>query len=67
MTNQCDGFTKHEAASLQILCRLLTARGNRTDEHLVTHAVQLADVWLERLEAADEEKSRAPLTFRSGK
>ena len=48
------GFTKYESASLQILCSLLTAHGNRTDEHLVAYAMQLADVWLNKLEVGDD-------------
>ena len=44
------GLTKHEAASLKILCSMLTARGNATDDDLITQASQIADMWLEELE-----------------
>jgi hypothetical protein len=47
------GFTKHEAASLKILCSLMTVRGNRTDEQLVVHAAQLTDLWLDKLEVTE--------------
>ena len=44
------GFTKHESASLQILCSLITARGTATDDELTTQAAQIADLWLGKLE-----------------
>ena len=51
--NAPPGFTKHESASLQILCSLMTVRGNRTDEQLVVHAAQLTDLWLDKLEVTE--------------
>ena len=48
--NAPPGFTKHESASLQILCRLITARGTATDDELTTQAAQIADLWLGKLE-----------------
>ena len=47
------GFTKHESASLQILCRLITARGTATDDELTTQAAQIADLWLGKLEVVE--------------
>jgi hypothetical protein len=43
-------FTKHESASLQILCSLLTVRGYASDDDLTTHACQIADLWFDKLE-----------------
>ena len=48
--NAPPGFTKHESASLQILCSLITARGTATDDELTTQAAQIADLWLGKLE-----------------
>ena len=44
------GFTKHESASLQILCSLITARRTATDDELTNQAAQIADLWLGKLE-----------------
>ena len=44
------GLTKHESASLQILCSLLKVRGHASDNDLTTHACQIADLWFDKLE-----------------
>ena len=44
------GLTKHESASLKILCSLLTVRGMASDEDLTTHAAQIADPLFDKLE-----------------
>ena len=44
------GLTKHESASLQILCSLLTVRGYSSDDDLTTHACQSADLCFDKLE-----------------
>ena len=51
--NTPPGFTKHESASLQILCSLITARGTATDDELTTQAAQIADLWLGKLEVVE--------------
>ena len=51
--NAPPGFTKHESASLQILCSLITARGTATDDELTTQAAQIADLWLGKLEVVE--------------
>ena len=54
------GLTKHESASLQILCSLLKVRGHASDNDLTTHACQIADLWFDKLEVWDEEQATAP-------
>ena len=44
------GLTKHETASLKILCSLLTVRGYSSDDDLTTHACQSADLCFDKLE-----------------
>ena len=48
------GLTKHETASLKILCSLLTVRGYASDDDLTTHACQIADLWFDKLEVWDD-------------
>ena len=44
---------RNTPASLQILCRLITARGTATDDELTTQAAQIADLWLGELEVVE--------------
>ena len=48
------GFTKREACGLKILCSMLTARGDATDNDLITQASQIADLWLEVVSVSRE-------------